>query len=89
MEINIEKKVKVQAKTLKIHCKVRNCFDAVLCDQDGDELKNYEGYVPSFMPGQHFGDYLILDVDLDTGQITNWKKPSTAEIEAFIRGEEE
>ena len=23
--------------------------------------------MPDFMPGQHYGDYVILDVDIDTG----------------------
>ena len=84
MKINIEKKVSVQAKTLKIYCKVRDEFTATLVDQDGETLLDYEGYVPSFMPGQHYGDYLILDIDLDTGQIVNWKKLAAAEIEEFL-----
>lgn len=90
MEINAIKTVKVNAKTLKIHCKVCDCFTASLHDQDGKELKDYDGYVPKFMPGDHYGDYLILDIDIDTGMITNWKKPTSSDIEKFIKsGEEE
>lgn len=84
MEIDIEKKVKVQAKTLKLHMKVCDEFEGTLCDQDGDSLKVYSGYVPGFFPGQHYGDYLILDIDIDTGQITNWKTPTASDIEQFI-----
>lgn len=88
MEINQLKQVKVNAKTLRIHMKVRDQFGADLKDADGEVLKEYEGYVPDFMPEQHYGDYLILDIDIDTGQITNWVKPSAEQIEEFINAEE-
>lgn len=88
MEINQLKQVKVNAKTLRIHMKVRDEFEAELKDADGEVLTEYLGYVPDFMPEQHFGDYLILDIDIDTGQITNWVKPSAEQIEEFINAEE-
>lgn len=87
MEINQLKQVKVNAKTLRIHMKVRDQFEAELKDADGEVLKEYEGYVPDFMPEQHYGDYLILDIDIDTGQITNWEKPSPEQVEEFINKE--
>lgn len=89
MEISQLKQVKVNAKTLRIHMKVRDQFEADLKDADGEVLKEYEGYVPDFMPEQHYGDYLILDIDIDTGQITNWVKPSAEQIETFINSEED
>jgi hypothetical protein len=89
VEINAKKTIQVNAKTLKIHIKVCDQFTASLRDQDGQELKDYEGYVPSFFPGDHYGDYLILDIDIDTGQITNWEQPTARELEAFIEGDEE
>lgn len=86
MEITATKTVKVQAKTLKIHLKVRDEFCASLTDQDGEEIFVQEdGYVPSFMPGDHFGDYVILDIDMDTGQVVNWEKPDAEEIEKWIK----
>jgi hypothetical protein len=88
MEINMTKPVKVQAKTFKVHIKCRDGFQGDLVDQDGQILKEYEGYVPSFFPGEHYGDYLILDIDLDTGTITNWKKLKPEQIEEFIKGED-
>lgn len=36
------------------------------------------------MPGQHYGDYVILDIDLDTGKILNWKPPTAEQIEEWI-----
>lgn len=89
MKIGATKRVEVEAKTLKIHVKVCDQFDARLVDQDGDTLMDYEGYVPGFMPGEHYGDYLILDIDIDSGQITNWRKPTVEEIEEFVNKDEE
>lgn len=85
MEINQQKKVKVNAKTLRIYCKVSDRFTYAIDDAQGDEIYSQDdGYVPDFMPGDHYGDYVILDIDLDTGVVTNWKKPTAAQIEAAI-----
>jgi hypothetical protein len=88
MEIDAVKKVRVNAKTLKIHMKVCDGFQAILEDVDGEEVKEYEGYVPGFMPDDHYGDYLILDIDIDNGQITNWNTPTAKQIEEFIETED-
>jgi hypothetical protein len=83
--IAMKKEVQVQAKVLKIYCKVRDEFTADLVDQNGETIhEQQDGYVPGFMPGEHFGDYVILDIDLDTGQVLNWKAPSAAQIEEWI-----
>ena len=90
MEINKTMTVPVQAKTLKLHLKVCDMFTASITDQNGKEIGGQEdGYVPDFMPGEHYGDYVILDIDIDTGQITNWKKPTREDIEAFLNKSEE
>lgn len=82
--IAMKKEVQVQAKTLKLHLKVRDEFTAGLHDQTGEEIFDYEGYVPAFFPGDHYGDYVILDIDLDTGKITNWKVPTAADIQEWM-----
>lgn len=88
MKIGIKKEVMVEAKTLKIYTKVTDRFCATLYDQDGEEIHGQEdGYVPNFMPGRHYGDYIILDIDIDTGQIKNWKQPTEEEINDFIGSE--
>ena len=67
-EITATKNVRVHAKTLKIYCKVSDRFTATLVDQDGEPIFDQDdGYVPGFMPGDHYGDYIILDIDLDDG----------------------
>ena len=83
--IAMKKEVQVEAKTLKIHCKVSDMFTASLVDQNGEEIHVQEdGYVPGFMPGQHYGDYVILDIDLDSGTILNWRAPTADAIQKWI-----
>ena len=90
MKIDQTKVVQVEAKEIRIYCKVCDEFTAHIYSQDGEELGGQEaGYVPSFMPGEHFGDYLILDIDLDTGQVTNWSPPTKEQIMKFIKGNNE
>ncbi|MFJ3486617.1 hypothetical protein ACIPL1_24910 [Pseudomonas sp. NPDC090202] len=89
MQINQKKTVQVDVTLLKLHVKVRDSFAAGLVDAQGDEVGSYEGYVPGFFPGDHYGDYLILDIDLETGQIKNWKKPAATDIEKMLAGEDE
>jgi hypothetical protein len=89
VEISQTKTVPVNAKELRIHLKVSNSFCAHIHADSGEELGGQDdGYVPKFMPGEHYGDYVILNIDLDTGQITNWKAPKAEEVEEFIRGDE-
>lgn len=82
MKMEIPKKVveTVNAVTVKVHCKVcdSGCYELV--DAQGKTIKDLEDYVPSFFPGEHYGDYLILDIDIETGKILNWKKPSPESV---------
>jgi hypothetical protein len=71
--------------TLIICGKTSDMCSATLTDADGKVLKEHDGYVPSFMPGEHWGDYIILEIDVDSGKILNWKKPTKAQIDAFIK----
>lgn len=87
--IAMKKEIQVEAKVLKIHLKVSDQFSARLVDQNDDEIHDQEdGYVPGFMPGQHYGDYVILDIELDTGKILNWKAPTAKQIEDWITPED-
>lgn len=69
---------------LEISAKCSDMCFSTLTDKDGNVLKENDGYVPSLMPGQHWGDYVMLDIDLETGQILNWKKPTQEQIDLFI-----
>ena len=88
MEINVFKPMRVNVKTLKIHCKVSDRFSYSLEDISGNQLFDQcDDYVPDIMPGEHYGDYIILDIDIDTGQITNWVKPDAERIEQIVKAE--
>ena len=85
MEIEATKTVKVNAKTILVHAKVCDSGSYVLKDQDGAVIKEAEqDYVPGFFPGEHYGDYLDLVIDIDTGVIVNWKKPSAQDVQEWI-----
>ncbi len=89
MEISQTKQVKVNAKTMSLCVKCSDRFAYSIKDQDGTKIHEQEdGYVPGFMPGMHHGDYVMLDIDLDTGAITNWKKLGAVDIEEAIKGDD-
>ena len=57
-------------------------FWARLTDDDGAS-KEYDGYVPNWFPSvgeEHYGDYVSLEIDIETGQIINWRKPTLAQL---------
>ncbi|WP_449103777.1 hypothetical protein [Pseudomonas veronii] len=84
MQINQQRMVQVDVTELRTYMKVRDQVCATLHDAQGEEVAVYTGYVPDFFPGEHYGDYLMLNIDLETGQIKNWKKPVAADIEKMI-----
>lgn len=91
IEITPTDKITVDAKTLKLHLKVRDCCSFTIEDAQGNKLADHDDYVPGFFPGDHYGDYIILDIDLDTMQITNWELDA-GELQDFIeddRGQDE
>jgi hypothetical protein len=87
VEINVPRTV--CAKTIEISAKCSDCFAATLYAPDGTVLKEYDGYVPDFFPGDHYGDYVMLNIDIETGQILNWRQPRTEQLAAFINGDSE
>ena len=71
---------------LNICGKTSDLFSANLV-VDGETVKTHDGYVPDFMPGQHWGDYVEMSIDIETGQILNWTKPSLDEVKEQLNGE--
>lgn len=71
MKIEILKPSIVDVHKMNIFLKCRDEFSCTLYDIDGNKVLEYEGYVPSIVPG-HDGDYLDLIIDVNTGQILNW-----------------
>lgn len=77
------------ATTISICLKVSDMFTAVLEDDNDHQIVEYNGYVPDFFPGVHYGDYVELDIDLTTGQIKNWREPTEEQIQVFINSVED
>lgn len=74
----------MKPKTISISGKTSDLFSATLRDENGKSLKDYSGYVPNFFPEEHYGDYIMLDIDLATGRILNWKPPTQKRLKDFI-----
>lgn len=74
----------MEIKTLRIRAKVDDRFQCRFLDANQKELADYSGNVPGFMPGDNYGDYLILDIDVTTGQILNWVDVDVNDIREFV-----
>ncbi len=72
--------------TITISAKCSDLFWAALYDENGNPMgKEHDGYVPDFFPDEHYGDYVILKIELATGKILNWKKPTVKDLkETFV-----
>lgn len=71
---------------IQISAKCSDLFSANFVDNHGNYVgRIYQGYVPDFFPGQHYGDYILLNIDVHTGQILNWKKPSKADLQETFK----
>lgn len=68
ISILIMRQIRIQAK----------CGDRVSTDiiEDDDYKGNLEGEVPDFFPEPNFGEYVSLQIDVDTGRILNWIPPT-------------
>jgi len=91
MKIKLKKQAESNIKTIEICAKCSDCFGAYIKDDHGKTVIDIDGYVPKFMPGDHYGDYVQLTIDLETGHILNWPKPATllAGIKAHVRDNQE
>jgi len=66
-------------RILSICAKCSDLFTARLIEDD-KVVRTHDGYVPDFMPEEHYGDYVELDIDIDTGLIVNWKRPTKTQL---------
>lgn len=72
-------------KTVSICAKCSDLCLAEIIDTNGKVIASHDGYVPEFMPGEHFGDYVVLDIDIKTGKILNWTAADKSRITKFIK----
>lgn len=59
-------------RKLQISAKCSDMFWGRLTE-DGKELGEYSGEVPKFLGPDGYGDYVEMEIDVDSGQILNWK----------------
>lgn len=80
--MDIPKKIveTVSVKTINLHVKVKDAGCYTLMGSDGKVVAELEDYVPSIFPGQHYGDYLELEINIETGLIVNWDAPEPKEV---------
>ena len=71
-------------KTIQITAKCSDLFSANLVE-NGQYVGEYSGYVPKWMPGEHYGDYVELEIDLATGKILNWTPPTAAQLKETFK----
>ena len=65
-------------RILRICAKCSDMFSADLSSE-----KEYVGYVPKWFPNKdvnHYGDYVQLTIDIETGRILNWVKPTKEQL---------
>lgn len=67
-------------KTIQISAKCSDGFGAYVFDEAREIVGDYQGYVPDFLSGDMGEDYIDLEIDLDTGKILNWKRPTKAKL---------
>lgn len=73
-------------QTISFSGKCSDLFSAVL-KKDGKVIGEYEGYVPDFLSRD--SDYVEMTVDLDTGKIIGWKKPTAKQLKIFLETDAE
>ena len=70
---------------LNVFLKVSDRFGLSIQNSKGAYiLEDYDDYVPDFMPGEHYGDYVDLEIDAKTGKILNWRPEVMALLNQFI-----
>lgn len=71
-------------KTVYVTAKCSDSCHVLFLDKDEKEIGERDNYVPKWMPGEHYGDYVELEIDIATGLILNWKKPSQKALKESI-----
>lgn len=84
VKLNKQMTVQIEAKTVDVSAKVCDSGLYWLKDQNEVTFVQVQDYVPSWFPGEHYGDYLDFTIDLETGQILNWKPPTAEDLEMWM-----
>lgn len=69
-------------RTIELHLKVVDTGTYELLAGDEVVARRSSSYVPGVLPGEHYGDYLILSVDAE-GRIAGWHPTARDVAESF------
>jgi hypothetical protein len=70
---------------LRISAKCSDLCTTEYTDKDGNKSES-DGYVPKNIGIDSYGDYVDLDIDMETGQILNWKPVTDAQVKLAQEG---
>jgi hypothetical protein len=73
-----------KVKTIFVTAKTSDTCHIEFFDEDKNRLGQRNDYVPDYFPEEHYGDYLELEIDVTTGKILNWRKPTQKELKDSI-----
>lgn len=84
--VTLSKKVtvNVEAKTVGICAKPCDAGTYTLLDEAHRTICYVDGYVPRWLGEDDSGDYIELEIDLETEQVLNWKAPTAKELERWM-----
>lgn len=86
MKLETYVKKETEIKTINVYVKISDRFSGTIKNSEWETVCDIEdSYVPDFFPWEHYGDYLILDIDIKTWCILNRKTPSIAQMKEFIK----
>lgn len=54
-----------------LYMKVTDAGSYALLNHACERIVKSQGYVPGFFPGEHYGNYIIFEIE--AGRVTNWK----------------
>lgn len=80
----VKRKTKAKKRVQRVLEISAKCSDLFYAQLGAEE---YDGYVPGFFPGEHFGDYVQLKIDVDTGKIIDWKRPTAEQLNHMFKSE--
>ena len=66
-------------RILSISAKCSDLCTTTYTDKNGNETES-DGYVPKNIGIDCYGDYVELDIDMETGQIQNWKSVTDTQV---------
>ena len=73
-----------KASFIRVEAKCADRCSIDMVDASGSMIHQHVGEVPEFMPGQHYGDSIILSINVKSGLISNWGDEERAKIQGLL-----